>query len=160
MKNSVQVFGLPRSGTNLIEYIIRYYYNIDYYNIYNICKEINYKHYYNKKIAIKHLYPFIDNNKIIIIFREKYLENKSSTLYYNNLKDKKNIYEKYLSKIKKNKDNKNCLIIKYEELYSNPEKILRKMDIFLNKKSISYKLPEYKCDRSGGKKLTKIKMNN
>lgn len=152
--NIVQVFGLPRSGTNLLEYIIIHYFNIKYENLYQIC-EIKYKNYFKKEIALKHCKPFIKDNKIIIIYRELYLENISSNNYYHNINNKKQVHEDYLKSIDSFKNNKKCLIIKYEELVKNPKEIINSIEKFLLKKSNCYSLPKFRLDKSGGKNLTK-----
>jgi hypothetical protein len=136
MTNIIQVYGLPRSGTNLIEYIIQKYYGIKYDNIYKLNYEIAYKSYIKKKMAIKHLLPVIDNNKIIIIYKKEYLKNKSSSTYYKNNQQKKEIYNFYIKYIKKYENNKDCFIIVYEDLLNNTRKILEDLDLFIGKKSI------------------------
>jgi hypothetical protein len=89
--NSVQVFGLPRSGTNLLEYMIRNYFNIEYNNLYKIC-DIQIYNKFKKINALKHSKPFIDNNKIIIIYKEEYLKSKSAIHYFKDYNTQKNVF--------------------------------------------------------------------
>tara|TARA_Y100001972_G_C7645185_1_gene324196 strand:+ start:397 stop:870 length:474 start_codon:yes stop_codon:yes gene_type:complete len=64
VKNDIQVFGLPRSGTNFIEWSLKNNFkNIFYNNLY-----MDYK---NKQISVKHYFPsFIYSDYVIIIYKE------------------------------------------------------------------------------------------
>ena len=57
--NEFQVFGLPRSGTNLIEHMLLYYFELNYKGLYceknnTLIKSCN----SHGKYAIKHQFPF------------------------------------------------------------------------------------------------------
>jgi hypothetical protein len=154
--NEFQVFGLPKSGTNLIEYILLHYFELNYKNIYceknnTLIKSFN----SNGKYAIKHQFPFIDNNKIIIIYKELYLENISSNGYFDNYLTKQQIYHEYLNYIEQFKNNANVLIIKYEELIELTKKNIIKIELFIGKKSKQYDLPKYQMNKDGGQTCSK-----
>jgi hypothetical protein len=156
--NEFQVFGLPRCGTNLIEHILIYYFELNYKNIY--CKKQNvfYKSTSTNsdgEYALKHQIPFIDNNKIIIIYRELYLENISSNSYFDNNLTKQSIYHEYLNYIDKLKNNSSVLIIKYEDLIQFTDENIIKMELFIGKKSKYMGLPKYKLNKDGGRTCSK-----
>lgn len=154
--NEFQVFGLPRSGTNLIEYILIHYFDLNYKNIYCEKNNTSMKLYNcDKKYAIKHQIPFINNNKIIIIYKELYLKNISSNNYFDNYSTKQQTYHEYLNYIERFKNNASVLIIKYEELIKLTKENIIKMELFIGKKSKQYKLPKYKLNKDGGQTCSK-----
>ncbi len=64
VKNDVQVFGLPRSGTNFIEWSLQNNFkNLSYKNIYT--------NFNNNQISVKHDLPsFTYSNYVIVIYKE------------------------------------------------------------------------------------------
>jgi len=95
-KNKIQVYGLPRSGTNFVEWSLK-----------NNFVDLEYNNYYSKpeiksiprtKVAIKHNFPSLDNSEFSIVI---YKEWESFSLSYSRWAKKeieKSIYDLYLKK--------------------------------------------------------------
>jgi hypothetical protein len=68
-RNKIQVYGLPRSGTNFIEWTLRNnFYNVDYNNI-AATNEV--KGSGPHETLLKHNYPTLDNSDgVIVIYKE------------------------------------------------------------------------------------------
>lgn len=82
------------------------------------------------------------------------MENISSNRYFKDSIVKKNVYNDYLKIIESFKNNKDCFIIKYEDIIEDPAKIILNIDLFLKLKSNCYILPKYRLDFSGGRGFT------
>lgn len=118
MKNTIQVYGLPRSGTNFLEWtLMEYFKNFNYKNFYKKC-DVKHLNIYNKKVATKHSYPSFEfSDKIIVIYKDYDKWNKSYRKWSNN-NGSMEIWKNYLNKSKElNSDN--CIIISHDELYNN-----------------------------------------
>ena len=157
VKNTVQVYGLPRSGTNFVEWaLINNFYHIQYanYDCYDFNPIIP-----RKKWAIKHsLEPnFYYSDNLIIIFKpiEEYLISykKWNTNKYdeNVVKSTYNSYMKYVNNLYENYKN-NVLLINYNDAYNFYEKFITdinyKFKLHIKEKIIK---PENRLDKGGAK---------
>jgi len=126
MKNTIQVFGLPRSGTNFLEWsIVEYFDSIIYENKYQTC-DIEGLNKHNKLIALKHSYPSLDNSDYVIVIYKDFEKWSKSYKKWSKREVKKEIWENYLN-ITNKIDNKRCLIISHDELVYNYEEIIKKI---------------------------------
>jgi len=126
VKNTIQIFGLPRSGTNFLEWsIIEYFDNIKYENKYKIC-DVEGLNRYNHIIALKHSFPTLDHSDYIIVIYKDFEKWSKSYKKWSKQEPKKEIWENYLNTANKI-DNKRCLIISHEELVYNYEEIIKKI---------------------------------
>jgi hypothetical protein len=70
-KNLIQVYGLPRSGTNFVEWTLQKYFSqINYQNIFLNETDIPKLKKYQNKIALKHSYPNLNHSEYAIIICE------------------------------------------------------------------------------------------
>lgn len=120
MKNTIQVYGLPRSGTNFLEWsLVQYFENITYKNHYKMC-DVEGITQYKKNVAVKHSFPSFEySDKIIVIYKDFEKWSKSYEKYTGKLPSKI-VWENYMNKSKK-LDSDNTLIISHSELYSHYE---------------------------------------
>ena len=71
-KNTIQVFGLPRSGTNFIEWSIQQYLQgIFYENKYQPCN-VPWLCEYGKNVALKHSFPNLNHSEYAIIIYKNF----------------------------------------------------------------------------------------
>jgi hypothetical protein len=152
MKNTIQVFGLPRSGTNFLEWsIVEYFDDIIYENKYQIC-DVEGLNKYDRLIALKHSYPSLDNSNYVIVIYKDFEKWSKSYKKWSKKLPKKEIWEKYLKKSNEI-DVKRCLLISHDELFSNYKEILikisRKFNLQLKNKPIIK--PEGYFNKEGAK---------
>ena len=84
MLNTIQVFGLPRSGTNFLEWsIVNYIDNIDYENKYQACDVMGLKKY-GKRISLKHSLPTHNHSKYVIVIYKDFEKWSKSYKRYSN----------------------------------------------------------------------------
>jgi len=152
MKNTVQIYGLPRSGTNFLEWTLKEYFkDIKYENFYEKC-DVEKLNIFNKTVAIKHTYPsFKFSDKIIVIYKDFNKWNKSYRKWSN--KDGiMEIWENYLNKSKE-LNSENCIIISHDELYRNYKNSInlfsKKFNLEVNEKEIL--LPKNRFNKGGSK---------
>lgn len=132
LRNIVQVYGLPRSGTNLMEWsLTNLFKNIGYINLYKKCDVKGLKGY-NKNISLKHSYPTLDfSDKCIIVIKDLD-EWKKSYLKWSKLESvEDSIYHDYI-KIAKSLNSKNSIIINHKDLVNNFEKTIKLISKKLN----------------------------
>lgn len=148
-----RVYGLPRSGTNFLEYLIRNNTDLEYKNEFGISP------YFGKYSAIKHCKPKDDDKDLyILIFKNK----NNFTISYN--KWRKTPKDKILKMydiamndyVEFYKNNKNkTVIIAYEQLIGNEIKLLNHLSteygVGLTK---DIDIPKKRMDKSGGKGIT------
>jgi|TARA_Y100000310_G_scaffold336657_1_gene421803 hypothetical protein len=144
MKNTVQIYGLPRSGTNFLEWsIINNFYNI-VYNAYTETPEI--KELPRPKVAAKHQMPsFKHSDKIIVIYKKWNAYIKSYKRWDKNLSDEniiKGVYDSYLQKAK-SLDSSKTIIFEHSWLVENYEQgmkiIEEKFDLKMKDKIVQPK---------------------
>lgn len=119
--NDVQVFGLPRSGTNFIEWSLKNnFIDVKYSNLYEEKKNIDIKMLQKfKDMAVKHQYPsFKYSNKIIVIYKEwdKWIESYRRWEYGGHFPKKE--YDKYLE-ISRNLDPAKTIILEHTWAFLN-----------------------------------------
>jgi len=139
MKNTIQVFGLPRSGTNFLEWsIVEYFDNIKYENNYKVC-DVEGLNKHNKHVALKHSLPTLKYSDYIIVIYKNFERWSKSYKKWSRESPKKKIWENYLESAHK-LDSERCLIILHEELFINYEdtikKISKKFNLALKDKPI------------------------
>lgn len=70
MNNIIQIYGLPRSGTNFLEWSIQTYFNTDYTNVRQVC-DVKGLPEYGIEVALKHSYPsLLHSDYCIVIYKE------------------------------------------------------------------------------------------
>lgn len=156
MKNTIQVYGLPRSGTNFLEWTLKEYFkDVTYENLYKKCdvEELNIS---NHKVSVKHSYPSFEfSDKVIVIYKEY---DKWENSYYKwmrkgkypKIEPSKEIWEKYIEKSKE-LDSNSCILISHNELYTNYK---NSITLFSNKFNLELKnkkiiLPKGRFSKSG-----------
>lgn len=97
IKNDIQVFGLPRSGTNFVEWtLMNNFEEIQYSNIYAICNVYGIEMY---RTAVKHNLPcFKYSDKIIVIYKDydKWIDSfRRDNRKFIRKADPKQIWKKY-----------------------------------------------------------------
>lgn len=169
----ITIYGLPRTGTNYLEFLVRNNLDIEYENKL-VNKENTYLPNYrlSDKVSIKHSNPNLFNNdKVIIIIKEfpnfknsfkKWHGKTTPKLTDNEIKE---MYEISLNDYLKYYDNnkKNMIIIFFEDLLNNEtiiiKKIGEKFNIKTNEKIIK---TNKKMEANAGKTVlkTKFKFND
>jgi hypothetical protein len=156
MKINVRIYGLPRSGTNFLEFLINKNTDCRYETEYRDRSE-----YTNKYSAIKHckpledgkdLYIFIIKNKENFIKSYKKWDNKPKeyieALYNTGLNDYIEFVKEYPNK---------SVIIPYEKLLYNEYAYMKKLSIeFGFRLNDDFKIPKKRMNRNGGKSATNI----
>ena len=127
MRNLIQVFGLPKSGTNFIEWmLINNFSNIKYKNIYVKENIISYPTINNTYI-LKHSYPNLKYSEFAIVVYKSFNDwCKSMKKAYPESKPTKKTYNKYLNKSKELSTDK-VLIVDYLYAYQNYEELIFKI---------------------------------
>lgn len=93
MKNTIQVFGLPRSGTNFLEWsIIEYFDGIKYVNIYEIC-DVSGLNIFGNNAAVKHSLPKLKYSDHIVVIYKDFEKWSKSYKKWSNREPKKEIWE-------------------------------------------------------------------
>lgn len=154
MKKSIQVYGLPRSGTNYLEYLIRNNIDCNYTNEY---KENSPYFEFRTKVALKHTKPdesYADYHVIILKKSGNFINS-----YVNWKKCNRNeaieTYKKAINDyLKFYKDNINsCIIIFHEDLINNENIFIEKLKDKFNLKQKTNEIicTEKRMNKSGGK---------
>ena len=172
MKNTVQIYGLPRSGTNFAEWTLKEYFkDIKYENLYKKC-DVEKINIYGAYVAAKHSYPSFEfSDNIIVIYKDlnkwgksykKWLRERArgrtdSIEKWSDKDDILEIWENYLNKAKE-LNIKNCIIISHDELYNNYKNNIKlfskKFNLKLKEKEII--LPKNCLDKGGAKVKLKL----
>lgn len=132
-KNKIQVYGLPRSGTNFLEW-----------SLVNNFKNLEYKNYYSKpdikeiprtKVAIKHNFPNLHDSQFCIVIYKDWPIFQDSYKKWAKKDLNKKTYDLYISKAKK-LDHKRVLIFNHSWLCKNyvlgMKMISKKFEVELN----------------------------
>lgn len=126
IKNTIQVYGLPRSGTNFIEWsLVKNFRYIRYENIYEQCEIKEVRRWLPKEdatIAVKHQYPSFEHaNKVIVIYKEwdVWIDsfNRWAQAHKENTFPKK-IYDNYLS-VAESLDPERTMILQHSHAVDN-----------------------------------------
>lgn len=149
-KNLVQVYGLPRSGTNFMEWTLKNNFSgIDYKNLYSTTGLIS-KPIKSGKYSLKHTYPNLIHSKFAIVIYKEYNEwcKSFKKAYPDNHPDKK-IYDTFLRKARELPREK-VIVIEFRNAYRNYEEFIYRLSKMIgiepNKK---IKKPKNKLDRGG-----------
>ena len=115
--NKVQVFGLPRSGTNFIEWTLQNNFNITYNNLYDVCNTVGLNEF-GQRNALKHNYPILDRCDFAIVIYKTFEQWQKSMA-----KDKRGLcerstYDKYLE-IANNLPKDRVLVISFDDACTN-----------------------------------------
>jgi hypothetical protein len=74
-KNKIQVFGLPRSGTNFIEYTIQNNFEgIEYHKLFDKPNVVGDNMNKKQRQSVKHLYPTLSYSDYVIIIYKDYVD--------------------------------------------------------------------------------------
>ena len=153
-KNLIQVFGLPRSGTNFVEWSLKHnFIDVPYKNIY-VNGNVKGLREYGKTVALKHNYPSLDySDFIIVIYKEYEAWKMSMSIGLHDGKSRgpatKEVYDSYLDSAN-NLPKDKVMVISYKDLYENYSeymvKISNKFGVELAKE---IKKPKNKLDGGG-----------
>lgn len=126
MKNDIQVYGLPRSGTNLLEWsLVNNFKDVVYENKYKVC-DVEGIFKYGKYIAAKHSYPSFEfSDKVVVIYKEFHKWEKSYKKWSKQTPEKQ-VWENYIKK-SESLDTDKCIIITHKELNNDYQNTLNKI---------------------------------
>jgi len=125
--NNIQVYGLPRSGTNFMEWTLRNnFYNVDYHNI----DAINEVKGSGPHLTLKkHNYPILDTSEgIIVIYKEFDEWRKSLKRGGMNLLIDREAHQNYIDRAKEF-DSSKVLIVEHEWCLNHYYKLLERISI-------------------------------
>jgi len=127
MHNKVQIFGLQRSGTNLIEWsLINNFKDIKYSNLYDDSNIPNYIRF-NEKQVVKHHFPTLEYSDYAFIVYKKYKDWLGSMIKYRKRKFvKKEIHDEYLKRARELPSDK-IIIHEYTYIMNHYKKVLEEM---------------------------------
>lgn len=152
LKNLVQPFGLPKSGTNFLEWsLVHNFKGLDYMNLYtkgNIPQFLKHR----KRQSVKHCFPCLDySDKAIIIVKEfdNWVESMTGEGWGKYAS--KQIYDTYLQRGYDLPINKR-VVLKYEHFNKYYNNALNHIAGRLNLE-LSYPIikPKYKLNKEGAK---------
>ena len=126
MKNKVQVFGLHRSGTNLMEWnLVHNFKELNYQNIFTIGNIKNYLRY-GEREAVKHTYPNLKYSDYAIIIYKPFDDWVESINRYTDTTgwELDKVYTTYYIEKANKLPKEKTAIINYDILMSNYEEIL------------------------------------
>lgn len=93
-KNIVQVYGIPRSGTNFVEWsLVNNFVNLEYKNIY--INTLSRKTLFKTKV-VKHQYPSFDYSEYVIVIYKKFQNSQESYKKWYGRTLGRETYDKYL----------------------------------------------------------------
>lgn len=138
MKNTIQVYGLPRSGTNFLEWsLVEYFEDLHYENKYEKC-DVKGIVNYTKPTALKHCHPNLKHSDFVIVIYKEYDKWVKSYKKWSGKKAEKSVWETYLKKANEI-DEKFCMIISHDTLYNKYENTLNDVSNKFNLKMIKDK---------------------
>lgn len=160
VKSDIQIWGLPRTGTNYLEYLIINNVNCTYINSH---KKLSDYFKYNSKVALKHTKPSNTHSKYHIIllktsgnFIKSFTKWKKCSVNEAIITYKKAICD-YIKFYNENKDQ--CVIVFHEDLINNEKlfisKIIHKFNLRQRSKDIIS--IDKRMDKSGGEGYTNKK---
>ena len=146
-KNIVQVYGIPRSGTNFLEWsLVNNFANLEYKNIYTNCsiKKI----LFNTK-AVKHQYPSFDYSDYVIVIYKKFENLQKSYKRWSGSILSQEIYDQYLLKAR-SLDPERTIIFEHAWLFDNYQEGMSHISNKFNLKlKDEVKQPLYRMNRAG-----------
>jgi len=153
-RNLVQVFGLPRSGTNFIEWTLNNnFYGINYINLYQKCNTKGLSEY-RKHVALKHSYPTLDySDYAIVIFKE--YKNWVDSIKRGSSRGKSRgsaplkTYDEYLKRAQ-SLDQGRTLIVQFTQSYNNYGYLITQIsDLVKIAPVVDFKQPQHRLNRGG-----------
>lgn len=153
-KNLIQVYGLPRSGTNFVEWtLVNNFVDLKYKNIYLPSGDENIPPVVSSvrkgKIALKHSYPSLQYSKYAIVIYKEWDPFSISFKKWANRSCPIDQYEKYLN-IAKSLDSKRCLFIEHSLAHNNYNSFVDKIsEKFKVKKNNVIKKPLNRLNKAG-----------
>lgn len=151
--DKVRVFGMRRSGTNLMEWIVREHFN-PYYRGVAVKQDNVYHAKYGIYENLKHCLPTLKYSyKAIVIFKpyEQWVESIKKIGYNETSKEAWSEHLYHALKLPKDK----TYIVEYNHLVANYESEVRNIAKFLGQDIKEVKpLPKYKFNRDGGNTLS------
>lgn len=148
MENRIQIYGLPRSGTNFFEWcIVNYFDNVAYKNIYQECDVPGLREH-KRRVALKHSFPNLDHSEFCIVVYKEYDEWKNS--YKKRGKPSRETWQKYLD-CANALDKSKCFIYEHKYAYNNLENVLKEISekTGLTLKDVDIVPPKYYLNRGG-----------
>lgn len=121
--NKIQAYGLPRSGTNFIEWsLVNNFEDLEYKNVYNFCEIKEYPKKalipHTNKIAEKHNYPKLERCDFAIVIFKKWNLFSDSYCTWAGSRLPKQIYDIFLEKARSLDPNRS-LIFEHSWLCNN-----------------------------------------
>jgi hypothetical protein len=149
MKNTVQIYGLPRSGTNFLEWSIMNNFHDIVYRNYIETTEI--KEIPRNKVSVKHQLPSYKYSDKIIVIYKKWDEFIKSYKKWANKEISRDAYDTYIKKAK-SMNPKRTIIFEHSWLVENYEQGMRtvaeKFNLKIKDKIIQ---PNRRLDKGGAK---------
>lgn len=153
-KNLIQVYGLPRSGTNFVEWtLVNNFADLKYKNVYipqgsdripPIISSVR-----RGKMAIKHSYPSLQYSKYAIVIYKEWDLFSVSFKKWANRNCPVEQYEKYLN-IAKSLNSERCLLVEHSWSYNNYTSFVDKIsEKFKVKKNNIIKKPLNRLNMGG-----------
>lgn len=152
--NKIQVYGLPRSGTNFVEWsLVNNFENLEYKNVYNFCEIQEYPKKallpYSNKIVEKHNYPKLEICNFAIVIFKKWDLFSDSYYRWAGSRLPKQIYDRFLDKAN-DLDKSKIIIFEHTWLVENYAEGLRMIsDKFSIKLKDKIAQPKNELDKSG-----------
>lgn len=123
--NIIQVYGMQRSGTNFLEYTLRYNFDIDYDGTTWGIGEVPGDERYAMKQSLKHLLPKRNRGKALIIRRDFDVWNESVKRQFPMCRYNKDIYNFYYdTPYRENWHTDDYLLVEHEWCVKNYEMLL------------------------------------
>lgn len=120
-KNIVQVYGIPRSGTNFVEWsLVNNFVNLEYKNIYGKKSEP-----FNFSIT-KHHYPSLEHSKFAIVIYKEFKASQESYKRWCGKTLNRKIYDEYLSRARA-LDPRKTIIFEHSWLVDNYQEGLKQI---------------------------------
>ena len=132
-RNLIQVFGLPRSGTNFMEWTLNNNFtDVNYVNIYTKCDTQGLREF-GKICALKHSYPNFNYSNYVLVIYKTYDEWVKSTKKDGRGSASQEIYDEYL-KIANTLPKDKCLLVSFKDAYNNYESLVNIIGELINVK--------------------------
>jgi len=132
-RNIIQVFGLPRSGTNFMEWTLNNnFIGVNYVNIYTKCDTQGLREY-GKKCALKHSYPNLNHSDYALVIYKTYDEWFKSMKKDRRGSASQQTYDEYLM-VANNLPKDKCLLVSFKEAYNNYEYLVNRIGELINVK--------------------------
>lgn len=130
-RNLIQVFGLPRSGTNFMEWTLNNNFKgVNYINLYAKCNTYGLREF-GKLCAFKHSYPNLNRSDYALVIYKTYDKWVKSMKKDKRGSTSKEIYDEYLNFANSLPKDK-CILISFEDAYNNYEDLVKRIGELIN----------------------------